>query len=281
MFKHFLITRFNLRNADWFTNKKNVAVLTEEWHKNRFELFTNYCFPSVKAQTNKNFLWMVFFDINTPETYKSIISSLQKEMNNFVPLYIDGMNQFLPSIKSYIKNFKEDYIITSGLDNDDCLSRKYIDEVQNKFDKQDFMALDFIDGFTIQTQSNIKLGKKLHQYNPFISLIEKNNNPRTVCDVSHRIWKKESRILQIRNIRIWSSVIHHENKVNEFTGYGHVNTTAFFANFALSEDQRKIIEMHNLPVSKWKMQSIFNYISSYWKFIYKNIKKSMGFYKNN
>ena len=42
MFKHFLITRFNLRKDDWTTNKKKIAVLTEEWHKNRFNLFTNY-----------------------------------------------------------------------------------------------------------------------------------------------------------------------------------------------------------------------------------------------
>ena len=61
MFKHFLITRFNLIKADWNTNKKDKAVLTEEWHENRFKLFLNYCYPSVAAQQNKNFTWLVFF----------------------------------------------------------------------------------------------------------------------------------------------------------------------------------------------------------------------------
>ena len=281
MFKHFLITRFNLRKSDWATNKKNVAVLTEEWHENRFKLFTNYCFPSVKAQINKNFKWLVFFDITTPKTYKVLISELQKEMPNFIPLYIDGMDLFLPSIKSYLNNNDSEYIITSGLDNDDCLGKTYVNEVQKRFNNQPFLALDFIDGYTIQTQSQIKIGKKVHLYNPFISLIEKNSNPRTVCDISHRNWKKEKRILQIKNVRIWASVIHHENKVNEFTGYGNVNVNTFLEKFELSENQKKYIEKHYIPLTNWRLQSFINYMSSYRIVLYKNIKKKLGLYKSN
>lgn len=281
MFKHFLITRFNLRKSDWATNKKNVAVLTEEWHENRFKLFTNYCFPSVKAQTNKNFEWLVFFDITTPKTYKTLISELQKEMPNFTPLYIDGMDLFLPSIKDYLNTIHSEYVITSGLDNDDCLEKTYVNEVQKRFNNQPFLALDFIDGYTIQTQSQIKIGKKVHLYNPFISLIEKNRNPRTVCDISHRNWKKEKRILQIKNIRIWASVIHHENKVNEFTGYGNVNVNTFLEKFELSENQKTYIEKHYIPLANWRLQSFINYISSYRIVLYKNIKKKLGLYKSN
>jgi len=202
-------------------------------------------------------------------------------MNNFIPIFIDGMDLFLPSIKDYINDYNDEYIITSSLDNDDCISRTYIEEIQKKFNQQDFMAVDFVDGYTLQIQPNIKIGKKLHQYNPFISLIEKNKNPITVCDVSHRIWKKENRILQIRNKRIWSSIIHLENKVNEFTGYDQVSLDTFFNDFSISEKQRKYIETHNISISQWQLQSFINSLSSYWKFIFKNLKKRMGFYKNN
>ena len=278
MFQHFLITRFNLKKTDWTTNKKNVAVLTEEWHKNRFKLFTDYCFPSVASQVNKNFIWIVFFDTSTSETYRKIIASLEKEMSNFKPIFIDGMDLFLPSIKEYIENFDEDYIITTGIDNDDCISNFFIDEIQNKFNKQEFMLLDFVDGYTIQTQSEIKIGKKLHQYNPFISLFEKNDNPKTIKNVSHRNWKKEKNVVQIRDVRIWSSVIHHENKVNEFTGYGNVNVANFFTKFTISEKQKTFIITHNKPKSNWQIESILNFLSSYWKFIFKNFKRSLGFY---
>ncbi|MCF6307120.1 MAG: putative rhamnosyl transferase [Flavobacteriaceae bacterium] len=278
MFQHFLITRFNLKKTDWTTNKKNVPVLTEEWHKNRFKLFTDYCFPSVASQINKNFIWIVFFDTSTSDTYREVISSLENKMSNFKPIFIDGMDLFLPSIKKYIKDFDEEYIITTGIDNDDCISENFIDEVQYKFNKQEFMLLDFVDGYTIQTQSAIKIGKKLHQYNPFISLFEKNDNPKTIKNVSHRNWKKEKNVKQIRGVRIWSSVIHHENKVNEFTGFGNVDVATFFKNFKISQEQQSFIEANCIPKSKWKTESILNYISSYWKFIFKNFKKSLGVY---
>ncbi|NOQ92400.1 MAG: hypothetical protein GQ552_06770 [Flavobacteriaceae bacterium] len=54
MFKHFIITRFNLKQEGWNTNKNNKAILTEEWHENRFKLFINFCFSSVRSQTNRN-----------------------------------------------------------------------------------------------------------------------------------------------------------------------------------------------------------------------------------
>ncbi|WP_136481050.1 glycosyltransferase [Cognatitamlana onchidii] len=278
MFKHFLITRFNLRKEDWTTNKHNKPILTDEWHRNRFKLFTDYCFPSVMSQTNTNFEWIVFFDSSTKKEYRLIISKLDEQFLNFKPIFIDGMTQFLPSIKTYISNFKEKYIITTGIDNDDCIGKHFIEEIQKRFNNQYFMCLDFIDGYTIQTQSEIKVGKKLHQYNPFLSLFEINNNPKTIKDRSHRNWKKEKNVLQIHGVRIWSSVIHHENKVNEFTGYGHTNLDDFFNEFVISKPQQDFIQKQAIPVNKWRLESAINYVSSYWKFYSKNIKRNLGFY---
>lgn len=279
MFNHFLITRFNLRATEWNTNKKNKAVLTDEWHKNRFQLFTDFCFPSVASQTNKYFKWLVFFDISTPEEYKKLIATLEIKMSNFIPLFIDGMSNFLPSIRSYIEDYTEDYIITSRLDNDDCISKYYIDEVQKKFNNQDFMALDFINGYTIQTQPTIKIGKKLQQHNPFITLIEKNHNPITIWHIiRHAHWKREKNILQVRNTRIWTSIIHQENKVNEFTGYGKVNLNDFFENFEILTTQKNFINNNVIPLSKWIPQSFINAFLSYWKYYFKNFKKKLGVY---
>ena len=45
-YNHFLITRFNLRNPKWVSDKKNTPVLTDQWHENRFKLFNDFCFES-------------------------------------------------------------------------------------------------------------------------------------------------------------------------------------------------------------------------------------------
>ncbi|WP_242120405.1 glycosyltransferase [Aestuariivivens sediminicola] len=279
MFKHFLITRFNLRNPDWTTSKKNKSVLTKEWHDNRFELFTNFCFESVKGQTNTNFEWLVYFDTTTPEKFKTIIRDLEKKMPNFIPIFIDGMSLFLPSITSYIAKCSEPYIITSRIDNDDCLGKQYIATVQKQFNRQDFMAVDFIDGYTIQTHPQIKIGKRLDQYNPFISLIEKNNNPKTVWSIRHSHWKREKHVLQLKGERHWASIIHEENKVNEFEGYGNVDVDIMFQNFAISKIWEQRIKAEAIPYSKWKFQSFLNRLESYWDYAFRNMKKALGVYK--
>jgi len=280
MFKHFIITRFNLPSADWNKNKNKKSVLTDEWHTKRFKVFKDFCFSSVAAQTNKNFEWLVFFDTNTPVKFKEIIVKLESEFKNFSPVFVDDMSYFLPTIQSYIAKCKEDYIITSRLDNDDCISKFYIEEIQKRFDNQNFMAIDFVDGYTVQTQPSVKIGKRWDQYNPFISLIEKNKNPRSVWFVTrHSHWKRENNILQIRNIRIWSSVIHDENFTNSFYGYGNALPSEFFENFKISEVKRNHILENIIPYENWKKESLNNYLYSFWNYTAKKLKKKLGFYK--
>lgn len=149
-FQHYIITRFNLGRDDWNTTKNSEKVLSNSWLEKRFELFENFCFNSVKNQTNQNFKWLVFFDINTPDEYRIKIDSFKEKFSNFYPIFIDGMSNFLPSIVENIKKMDENpFIITSRLDNDDCIHKDYVNTVQSYFDNQDFMAVDFIDGYTI------------------------------------------------------------------------------------------------------------------------------------
>ncbi|NOQ92401.1 MAG: hypothetical protein GQ552_06775 [Flavobacteriaceae bacterium] len=222
---------------------------------------------------------MVFFDINTPQKYKNIIVSLELKMSNFIPVFVDDMSCFLPSIKSYIAKSKEKYVITSRLDNDDCISKFYVEEIQKRFNNQNFMALDFVDGYTIQIQPEVKIGKRFDQYNPFITLIEKNSNPKSVWFLRHSHWKKEKNIEQIRGVRTWISIIHQENKVNEFFGYGDVNFDTFFNDFEIVKQQKEELLKNIIPYSKWKYQSLKNLNASYWNYTFKNIKKRLGVYK--
>ena len=174
MFKHFIITRFNLRKDGWEITKNNEKLLNDSWLKERFELFENYCFHSVKNQSNQNFKWFVFFDVNTPDEYVTKIQDYKDSYDNFCPFFIDGMENYLPSIIENINlNCDQEYLITSRLDNDDSLNKNYVNEVQSYFDSQDYLAIDIVDGYTLLTGDKVRLGLKKHLYNPFISLIEK------------------------------------------------------------------------------------------------------------
>lgn len=280
MFNHYIVTRFNLRRDDWTHNKRKQVVLTDVWLKNRFELFTNYCFSSVAAQTNKNFTWLVYFDITTPDEYKEKIKVLEQKSAQFKPVFVDGMTSFLPNLQSSLSASPNDYVITSGLDNDDCININFVNEVQKQFNKQDYLALDFIDGYTLQVTPLVRVGYKLQKFNPFISLIEKNDNPKGMYHRKHMHWKYEKKLKTIAKKRIWSSIIHEENMINEFTGFNNVNVDFFLRNFKISEEKSNFIKANNTPQGKWRVTSCINYLDSYFKFYSKVIKRNLGLYKD-
>lgn len=281
MFNHFLITRFNLRNPSWGLTKNNEPILDEKWMEERMVLFENYCLSSIVNQTNSDFKWLLFFDSTTSDFYKSKIAELLQPFGHFIPLYIDGMALFHESLNTYIKKNSNTvpFLITSMIDNDDCLHKNYIQEVQNQFAKQDFLAIDFINGYTLQIEPEIILGKKDHIFNPFISLIEKNENPKTVWFYDHHIWKKESRIKSIYGKRMWMSVIHGKNKVNEFDGYGDNDWDLISKNFVVSNTVDQKIKAGLLPFSQWKSKSFKNYWYVKMVWFSKVAKKSIGVYR--
>ena len=44
------------------------------------------------------------------------------------------------------------YLITSMIDNDDCIHKEYINEVQKQFNNQEFLAIDFINGYILASE---------------------------------------------------------------------------------------------------------------------------------
>jgi hypothetical protein len=278
LFDHFLITRFNLRKKEWTTNKNNSPVLTEEWHSNRMRLFETYCLPSVEGQQNTNFKWLVYFDTTTPTAVKERITYLSSKFSLFKPLFCNGMDNFLPSIERDLASCEKPFIITSRLDNDDCIASNFIDTVQQSFNSQEYIALDFVKGWTLSIDAPCKLGIKVQAYNPFMSLIEKNNQPKTIWSKGHTEWKSEKRVLQNITDLIWMSVIHNENKINDFTGFGSCDIDQTLSNFTIPEKEKDRIKDEHLKASRWMASNFMNRLDSYYKYYSKELKKKLNLY---
>lgn len=281
MFKHYLITRFNLKNKNWDVTKNNESLLTRDWMTHRIQLFSNFCLPSVASQTNTNFQWLLYFDVTTDADFKTELEALLKPYPHFKAFYIDGMEAFHPAIKSYISEDSKgsSHIITSRIDNDDCIHKDYIATIQKQFQSQDFMAIDILKGYSLQVSPDIMLGKKEHIFNPFISLIEKNDAPKTVWFSDHNMWKKESRRIEIANQRLWMSIIHKKNKVNEFDGYDKVLWDAIKTDFVVSDIIDKKVTKHIIPHKAWRSLSLKNKLYVNYVLMSKKLKKAIGLYK--
>lgn len=281
MFKHYLITRFNLKNKNWDVTKNNETLLTREWMTHRIDLFSNFCLSSVGNQTNTNFKWLLFFDTTTDADLKTELESLLQPYPHFKAFYIDGMEAFHGAIKNYISEDSKDssYIITSRIDNDDCIHKDYISTIQQQFKSQDFMAVDILKGYSLQISPDVMLGKKEHIFNPFISLIEKNNTPKTVWFSDHNMWKKESRRIEIDNQRLWMSIIHEKNKVNKFDGYDDISWDTIKKDFIVSDKKSTKVSTNIIPYKKWRYLSLKNKLYVNYVLMSKKLKKAIGLYK--
>jgi hypothetical protein len=281
MFDHYLITRFNLRKAGWERTKNNEALLNQSWMDERMWLFSNFCFPSVAAQRNAAFTWLIFFDESTPAHYREPIAFMTASYPHIEAHYIDGMDAFYPQVKQLIaqRSSSKPYIITSRIDNDDAVHRDFIYEVQKQFKQQKYCAIDLVKGYSLQVKPTIMLGKKEHIFNPFISLIEQNVNPKTVWFSDHNMWKKETRVTQIKDKRLWIAVIHEKNKINNFNGYDNVPWESLRECFVLSEEADKIVSEQAISYKKWYKLHLKNKFIVKYKVLSKTIKKALGIYK--
>ncbi|RLD20110.1 MAG: hypothetical protein DRI69_06910 [Bacteroidetes bacterium] len=279
MFQHYIITRFNLRRGDWITAKDGKAVLSDLWLEERFELFDNYCFSSVKNQTNQNFKWLVFFDTKTPEKYKEIIEQYRLAYSNFHPFFVDGMESFLPAITESVSQFdNKEYMISSRLDNDDCIHKDYVKTVQSYFNKQAYLAIDLIDGYRMETGRRVRLGKMKNLFNPYISLIENGDGAKTVWHKGHTYWKYEKRVLTVKNSRMWMTIIHEKNKKNTFLGYGRVRSDVI-DDFGIKEPKRLELKANYYDIRHWRVRSMKNRIKVMEAYYSKRFKEVSGVYR--
>lgn len=278
MFEHFLVTRFNLRNPAWTSSRSEHPALSEAWLQDRFKLFEQYCLPSVKAQTEPGFTWLVYFDTETPEQWLPRIAGYRQGCPQFQPVFVDGMSAFLGDVQARITAATVPYLITSRLDNDDCVSKDFIASVQTQFAPIDFLALDFIDGYMLEIAPVLRLGRTLNAYNPFISLIERNQSPLSVWHKQHAQWKREPRLRRIRGQRIWMTVIHRENKTNEFRGFGRVEGAEASARFQLGTEAQQVWERLT-PVARWRWLSLKNHLQTAGTLLKRDLKKALGLYR--
>ncbi|MGV6829271.1 MAG: glycosyltransferase [Flavobacteriales bacterium] len=281
MFHHYIITRFNLRNPKWEAENNGKTLLTEAWMKERFWLFENFCLPSVKTQSNKNFTWLLYFDTSTSITFKNKITKLVQDSPHFVPQFIEGMPVYYESIKAYISKNSQNkrYLITTRIDNDDSIHVDFVKTIQNQFKQQKYHVVDLLKGYSLQIKPQIILGKKDHIFNPFISLIEENINPKTVWHNSHNTWKTEKNVTFIKNKRLWMVVIHQDNKTNNFNGYGKVSWNDLKQHFILSPEMSQTIEKNALNHQQWFQLSLKNRIIVKYKVFSKFFKRSLGIYQ--
>ena len=140
LLKHFILTRFSyrgknaLKHMEGPTWKTSDDPLGPERLELRFKLFEATCLPSVKAQTNQTFSWIIIVDENLQPQYRSRLESLLKGQNKCI-LHTynaeDNLDQ-LDWLNPYF-DITPNYVLTTNLDDDDALPNNFVSEAREYF----------------------------------------------------------------------------------------------------------------------------------------------------
>ena len=214
--QHFVLTRFNLRleqlSQDLGTDKTGRKIDRDEWLSHRFELFERYCLPSMAAQKNPDFEWLLFFDEATAEQFRARVEANRSLCPQIRAFYIRGT--YIHDHVMALVDTDTGALITTRLDNDDAFHEDAMLRVREQVQKaRGNLCVNLRYGLELKGNEAEVIS---HKYNPFSSLIEfpENGPYQTIFATAHG---KISRIAPVRQIvdkPYWLRVIHDRNIAN-------------------------------------------------------------------
>lgn len=222
-FFHYLIVRFsiNLTTTDIFKKKRDP--LDPEYLDKRFSFFTQYCLPSLKNQTNKNFVLIIVIDAQLRLEYQEKLKKLTKN-TGFDTLLVKYKGSF--ELNDLLNPYELDmmrrtqtrtgkiYVCTTRLDDDDALNPHYFQyaqrEIQTILDKK-LVFRPFIHTLVYGNYLLVKEDK---------CFIRKVKKPRLACGLSL--------VNRIGDMMTIYSKSHHRWHPDEYTCYHNLYENMYF-----------------------------------------------------
>jgi hypothetical protein len=233
-----LLTRFNIRTAGvGYTEEQSPR-----WLEERFELFEQYCLPSVAAQTQEDFDWVIFCDEHTAPHDLDRLRSLDPRIRIALFVYKgtnptllarrdaedrpkNGAGQGLPVLSTlqvypHVRS-DADVVVATRLDNDDALSRHALKRARDHVDH-------FLETGHDRWLYNPMLGYKLHHQTRRVFPASKHNSAfltmfeRTTAEGrargpyagNHSRLHEQYPTYQDESARLWLMVVHGGNVMN-------------------------------------------------------------------
>ena len=232
MIHHYLLTRFNL--ALWQEDKTGKVIDREEWLAKRLQLFETYCLPSVIGQSCHEFCWILLVDENTPTAYREQIKAYRSvcPQIHFVgvkPQYAFHFADIFCQVVLADLQKKGwnggDLCLTTYLDNDDCITRTFVEKVQAEclnfhlqLGEKRFLSFDY--GLQLFTDMHHLATRILYPNNHFLTLAESVENIRTCYGFGSHFLLEKQGLANVHHIKdkrhpMWIEVIHEENVDND------------------------------------------------------------------
>ena len=175
-FRHFVITRFNIRINDAFKHVRGPVIRIPvdpsdpDWLNVRFKVFEITCLPSIVGQIDQNFAWLILVDSHLPASdYDRLRALTARKKDTFIHAF-DPQSDLaaLDWLSPYLSD-GADHVITTNLDNDDALPARFTAKIHDHVRDADelnplppigFMGAKQIVQWDLLTSSEAPLGWK-------------------------------------------------------------------------------------------------------------------------
>ena len=214
-FQHVILTFFNVRLV---SDPSVPSIGTDPaWLDARFALFERYCLPSILAQTQQAFSWILYFDSATPEPYAERARALISKRAGIFPIFSESlsMEQIKETIRIALPE-QPQWLLTTRLDNDDGLHAEFVATVQGA---QRFGETEFLNCSTGIILRDKRTYRRRDTSNAFISLSEPFTDFETVYVARHTQAREFYPLRQVAKSPLWLQVVHGSNISNRVRGW--------------------------------------------------------------
>jgi len=211
MMDHAILTRFNLPSS----GVESLIRAQEGWLRARVQLFERYCLPSVRAQSNKNFVWLVYFDPNSPEWLLEKVRQYASD-GPLTPLFRSAVSaeELLSDLKDATRS-RTTNLLTTNLDNDDGLAVDFVERLQEVQRVHERQAVFFVNGLI---KNENELYRRRDDSNAFCSVLESWETPRTCWSEWHNLLGQTMPVVELTGSPGWLQVVHSTNVSNRVHG---------------------------------------------------------------
>ncbi|MBK7947133.1 MAG: hypothetical protein IPJ85_18320 [Flavobacteriales bacterium] len=214
----FIATRFNVvyTEAHFSKDKSGNATRTEAWLSRRFELFEQVCLPSLIAQSDIAFEWLIFLSDGTPADYKERMERYRRQFRSWsrsVPRWEYVVGRFQAEVRERLKP-SATHAITLRIDNDDAFHRGMVRRARAELRDQQDEIINFLRGIQCAIDQGIAV-QVSEKSNPFIVRIERIRlevTVRTVMDVMHHEAAQSGLLRDVDTEPMWLQAIHGEQR---------------------------------------------------------------------
>jgi hypothetical protein len=208
---HLFLTRFNVKSG----GKEKRLRENPTWLADRFELFDRFCWPSMTSQTRTDFIWVVFFDSQTPDEFMKRIEAC-REFLPFHPVFVDEWNtEFVHETIRGLIGPRYTNLLTSRLDNDDAIHRCYVETLRNAISTERPGFYLFPDG-AIYNRGQVF--RHRDESNAFASYYEPVKDFKTVWSIQHDKLLSTGPANHVSLPHAWFQVVHGSNVSNRVKG---------------------------------------------------------------